>query len=174
MKIGTLETERLYLRSFKKSDAEFAIGIWNDPVMGEYLADEAMLEISEDYLREIENLADDNQCCYMIAELKENRERVGTCSFIPCNDGKVYDIAYCVHKNYWRKGFATEMILGMIDYATKRGAKKITVCVDKNNTGSNAVMKKLGFTVAEENSYKKRGTDRICEDYKYELHLQTD
>ena len=65
MKIGTLETERLYLRSFNKSDAEFAIGIWNDPVMGEYLADEAMREISEDYLREIENLADDNQCCYI-------------------------------------------------------------------------------------------------------------
>lgn len=55
--------------------------------------------------------------------------------------------------------------------AKRRGAEKITVCVDKNNTGSNAVMKKLGFTVAEESVYRKRGTDKICADYIYELKL---
>ena len=42
MKIQTIETPRLYLRSFEKEDARFAISIWNDPEMGEYLLDEAM------------------------------------------------------------------------------------------------------------------------------------
>lgn len=171
MKIETIETARLYLRGFERADAEFAISIWNDPEMGQYLADAAMEEIDEAYLKEIEDLADDEICCYMIAEFKDNHERIGTCSFIPSKDGQSYDIAYCVHKAHWRKGYATEMITAMVDYAREQGAKKITVCVDKKNEGSNAVVRKLGFTVAEESEYKKRGTDVMCADYKYELWL---
>lgn len=171
MKIKTIETPRLFLRGFEKEDARFAISIWNDPEMGEYLADEAMEEIDEEYLKEIEKLGEDEACCYLISELKETGERIGTCSFMPSGDGEVYDIAYCVHKNQWRKGYATEMIQGMIDHAKEQGAKKITVCVDKENVGSNAVVRKFGFTVAEESAYKKRGTDKMCADYKYELNL---
>ncbi len=36
MKIEIIETERLYLRGFEKTDVEFAISVWNDPEMGEY------------------------------------------------------------------------------------------------------------------------------------------
>ena len=171
MKIEKIETARLYLRGFEKEDAPFAISIWNDPEMGEYLADEAMEEVDSVYLKQIEELGEDEECCYLIAELKETSERIGTCSFIPSKDGESYDIAYCVHKSQWRKGFATEMIQGMIAHAKAQGAKKITVCVDKDNVASNAVMRKLGFAVAEESAYRKRGTDQMCEDYKYELRV---
>ena len=171
MKINTIETSRLFLRGFEKEDARFAISIWNDPEMGEYLADEAMETVDAEYLKEIEALGDEEVCCYLISELQETGERIGTCSFMPSQDGEIYDIAYCVHKKYWRKGFATEMIQGMIDYAKIQGAKKITVCVDKENVASNAVVRKFGFTVAEESAYKKRGTDKMCADYKYELDL---
>lgn len=64
------------------------------------MPDEAMEEIDEAYLKEIEALEYDDICCYLIAEFKDTHERIGTCSFIPNEDGKVYDIAYCVHKNY--------------------------------------------------------------------------
>lgn len=146
MKVEKIETPRLYLRGFTREDARFAIGIWNDREMGE-----------------------DEECCYLIAEDRGTGERIGTCSFIPMENGGIYDIAYCVHKSHWRQGYATEMIKGMVEYARRHGAKKITVTVDKKNTASNGVMKKLGFTVAAEGSYKKRGTDRECSDYKYEL-----
>ena len=43
MQIETIDTKRLYLRGFQKEDAVFAISIWNDPEMGEYLPDEAMV-----------------------------------------------------------------------------------------------------------------------------------
>lgn len=171
MKIETIETPRLYLRSFEREDARFAISIWNDPEMGEYLADEAMEEIDEAYLKEIEDLADNEICCYLIAESKETHERIGTCSFIPGKDGLTYDIAYCVHKSQWRKGYATEMVGGMIAHAKQQGAKKITVCVDKENVASNGVVRKFGFTVAKESAYKKRGTDKMCADYLYELEV---
>ena len=39
MKIKPIETERLLLRGFTKDDAPFALSIWNDPDMSEYLPD---------------------------------------------------------------------------------------------------------------------------------------
>ncbi len=166
-----IETERLYLRGFRKEDALFAISIWNDPKMGEYLPDEAMQEIDEAYLKEIEELAEDKECCYMIAELKDTHIRIGTCSFIPSEDGRVYDIAYCVHKDYWRNGYATEMARGMADYARAHGADKVTVRVNKDNVASNSIARKMGFAVIGEKRYKKRGTELEFCDYLYELSL---
>lgn len=172
MRVETIETECLYLRGFQKEDAVFAISIWNDPEMGEYLPDEAMDEIDEAYLREIEELSEDEVCCYMIAEFKDTHERVGTCSFIPSEDGKVYDIAYCVHKKFWRNGYATEMAGGMVDYAKKHGAGKVTVRVNKENAASNRIVRKMGFDVIGEKCYKKRGTELEFGDYLYELNLK--
>lgn len=171
MRIQTIETPRLFLRSFEKEDARFAISIWNDPEMGEYLPDEAMEEIDADYLKEIEALPEDKDCCYLISERKDSHEKIGTCSFMVSDDGKVYDIAYCVHRNYWRNGFATEAAKGMIDYAVRQGAEKITVRVNTENIGSNKVVKKLGFKVTGEKTYKKRGTDKEFTDYLYELRV---
>ncbi|MBD5469328.1 MAG: GNAT family N-acetyltransferase [Lachnospiraceae bacterium] len=172
MQVETIETKHLYLREFRKEDARFAISIWNDPEMGEYLPDEAMEEIDEAYLKEIEELSEDETCCYMIAEFKDTHERVGTCSFIPSADGKVYDIAYCVHKKFWRNGYATEMAGGMVDYAKNHGANKITVRVNKDNVGSNKVVRKIGFEVIGEKRYKKRGTELDFCDYLYELNIE--
>lgn len=171
MKVKTIETPRLNLRSFEKTDARFAISIWNDPEMGEYLPDEAMEEIDGAYLKEIEDLANDKTCYYMISESKDTHERIGTCSFIVSDEEKIYDIAYCVHRKHWRNGYATEMAKGMIDYARSQGATKISVRVNHMNVGSNKVVQNLGFEVVAEQSYKKRGTDTEFTDYIYELRL---
>lgn len=171
MKIETIETNRLYLRGFCPEDARFAIGIWNDPKMGKYLSDPAMEEIDEAYLKSIEALGEDEDCCYLISVDKNTRERIGTCSFIPDKAGKSYDIAYCVHEKYWGKGYGTEMAEGMIKYAKGQGAEKITVSVNKENAASNAVVRKLGFAAVGEGSFRKRGTEQVLSDYKYELRI---
>ena len=139
--------------------------------MGEYLPDEAMEEIEEDYVKEIEALSEDKDCFYLISELKDSHKRIGTCSFMVSDDGKVYDIAYCVHRDYWRKGYATESAKGMIDYAVAQGAEKITVRVNKENVDSNKVVRKLGFEAVGEKTYKKRGTEEVFADYLYELKV---
>ena len=171
MRIQTIETPRLYLRSFEKEDARFAISIWNDPEMGEYLPDEAMEEIDENYVKAIEELAEVEDCYYLISELKDTHMRTGTCSFMVSDDRKIYDIAYCVHRNHWRNGYATEMAKGMIDYAKNQGATKVTVRVNKENVGSNKVVRSLGFEVVGEKTYKKRGTEIVFADYLYELKI---
>ena len=169
MKIPPIETERLYLRGFTPEDARFALSIWNDPEMGEYLMDEAMETIDEEYLRMVEKLGEDGECCYLIAVDKDAGTRIGTCSFLP--EGAVYDIAYCVHRDFWRQGYATEMVGGMIGWAREQGAKKVTILIFSENPGSNAIARKFGFRIAETRTVKKRGTDREFLEYKYELEL---
>ena len=55
MQIEKIITSRLAIRGFTADDARFAISIWNDLEMGEYLADPALEEekITPEYLREI-------------------------------------------------------------------------------------------------------------------------
>ena len=169
MKIEKIETNRLYLRGFTPEDADFALSIWNDPEMGEYLLDECMETVSEEYHREIEQLGDSPDCCYLIAEDKATGERIGTCSFIP--EGDVYDIAYCVSKEHWRKGYATEMAAGMRDYARSHGGKKLTISIFKGNAASIAIAERLGCKIVSERPYQKKGSDKVMTEYHYEADL---
>lgn len=171
MKIESIETPRLLLRGFTPGDAMWAYGIWNDPEMGQYLPDEAMDEIDASYLKMLEGLGEDEECCYLIPVFKDTLERVGTCSFMVNEENKVYDIAYCVHKKYWGNGYATEIAQGMIEYARSQGAEAVTIFVSVENIASNRVAKKCGGVIVGENTYQKKGTDTIMKEYKYEIKL---
>lgn len=167
MKIERIETERLYLRGFTPEDALFAIGIWNSPDTGEYLLDEPMETVDPAYRKEIEALGEDEKCCYLIAEDKATGERIGTCSFIP--EEGVYDIAYCVSKDRWRQGYATEMAKGMRDYAKSRGGKKLTIQIFEGNAASIAIAEKLGCKIVSQRLYRKKG--REMTEYQYAVEL---
>lgn len=171
MKIEPIITPRLKLRGFEKDDALWAYSIWNDPDMGEYLPDEAKEGIDYEYIKELEKLGDDEECCYLIPVLKDNLKRVGTCSFMFLENGKVCDIAYCVHRDFQQQGFATEMAKGMIDYAKKHGANKVSIKVSKENVPSNKVAVKCGGKIVEENAYVKKGTGLKMQEYTYEIAI---
>lgn len=171
MKIKPIETPRLKLRGFTKEDALWAYSIWNDPEMGEYLPDEAKEDIDPEYIKMLETLGESEECCYLIPVFKNSGQRVGTCSFIISEDKKIYDIAYCVHKEFQRQGYATEIAQGMIDYARMQGAEKVTIWVSKENVPSNHVAVKCGGKIVSEKTYKKRGTDITMEEYLYEVLL---
>lgn len=171
MKIKPIHTDRLILRGFQPEDAGFAISIWNDPEMGEYLPDPSIEHVDAEYREMVENLGSDEECCYMIATLNSTGNRIGTCSFIKSADGKVYDIAYCVHKAFWNQGFATEMAEGMIGHARRNGAAKITIAINRENPASNHIAQKLGFAVVGEKTYMKKGTDLTYTDFLYKLNI---
>ena len=75
MKIETIETSRLFLRSFTKKDVDFAVSIWNDPDMGEYLSDPSLENMDDEYRAMLETLGEDPECCYLISESRNTGER---------------------------------------------------------------------------------------------------
>lgn len=171
MKIQPIETSRLILRGFTKEDALWAYRIWNDPEMGFYLPDEVKEELDLEYLKELEVLGEDEECCYLIPIFKDSEERVGTCSFIFTEEDKVFDIAYCVHKDFQCQGYATEIAQGLIRYARGIGAEKVTLRVSKENIPSNRVAIKCGGKPVQEGTYRKKGTETLREEYLYEILL---
>ena len=119
----------------------------------------------------VEGLGEDAECCYLIAVDKENGERIGTCSFIPSEEGRAYAIAYGVHASFWNQGYGMEIAEGLVGYARGREAKMVTIRINQKNAASNRIAQKLGFTVVGEKSYQKRGTGLQFMDNLYELYL---
>ena len=151
------------------------MSVWNDPEMGQYLPDASSDDMSEEeyqsQLKELETLGDDEECCYLISELKATGERIGACSFLPSEDGSIYDIGYCVHRTHWRNGYATEMVQGMIEYAKFQGAKSITIMITEGNIASERIAEKFGGRVVKTSSYVKKGTNLTFTDNMYEIKL---
>ncbi|MDU5021748.1 MAG: GNAT family N-acetyltransferase, partial [Clostridiales bacterium] len=111
-------------------------------------------------------------CYYFIAISKKDGNYIGTCSAFPSEDKRHWDLGYATHKKYWRQGYATEMIKALCSFCIENEAEYITADVAKLNTGSNAVLRKLGFKIEKEGSFKKSGTDIVYENYTYRLDLQ--
>lgn len=172
MKRIELKTKRLIIKNTKKEDADFCLDIWLDDEMGKYLSDPPREKANDTYLKWKDSLEVYDGCYYFIAVSKENGNYIGTCSAVPCKDKKHWDLGYAIHKNYWCQGYATEMIKALCSFCVENGAEYITADVAKLNNSSNAVLRKLGFRIEKEGSFKKSGTDVVYENYTYRLDLQ--
>ncbi len=169
MTTNNIETERLILRSTRESDADFCLSMWLDDEMGKYMSDPPRDKADAATLNFAQGIESDESWYPFVAILKETGEAIGTCSIIPMENPTHWDLGYAIHKNYWRQGYATEMLTAVIDFAYAKGARKFTAKVAQENAGSNGVMRKLGFVVEKEGSFKKLCTDIVYADYTYVL-----
>ncbi|HIS75462.1 MAG TPA: GNAT family N-acetyltransferase [Candidatus Merdivicinus excrementipullorum] len=172
MTTNSIETERLLIRSIREEDGEFCLSMWLDEEMGKYLSDPPRDKADEAELNFAQGIEEQEGWYPFVAELKSTGERMATCSLVPSEDGKTWDLGYCVHRDYWRQGFAAEMIAALIEEAYRRGGRSFTAAVAKENAGSNAVLRKLGFSIEKEGSFRKRGTDIVYPEYIYRLDLE--
>ncbi len=173
MTTNDIATERLILRSTQESDGEFCLSLWLDDEMGRYLSDPPRALADDLELNFARGIEDDEGWYPFIAVRRDTGERIGTCSLVPSEDGACWDLGYCVHRDYWRQGIATEMIRALIDYGRARGGRAFTADVAKENAGSNAVLRKLGFRPVKEGTFRKRLTDIVYESYTYRLELDS-
>lgn len=169
--LNQMESNRLIIRSTKKEDTEFSLDIWLDDEMGKYLSDPPRALVGDLYNEWKETIETYDGCYYFVAISKESSQYIGTCSLVPNQDLTVWDLGYTVHKDHWNQGFATEIIKTLIEVCAKMGGKKVTASVAKENRGSNAVLKKLGFNVEKEGVFRKQKTDIYYEEFIYSFIL---
>ena len=102
------------------------------------------------FLSSIEKNSDNAPWLYRYCLLKQNENDkpvlVGSIGFLgqPDKDGKV-ETGYSVLPQFEGRGYATEMLKGILDWAIKNGAKKIIARTDTNNLKSQRVLEKAGF-----------------------------
>ena len=87
-----------------------------------------------------------------------------------------FELGYCFHSAYHRKGYARESISAILDAAKDMGAAKITVGTALNNTPSVRLLTSLGFVPVgtETVSFYKdeEGNDITFEGGEFELLLR--
>lgn len=162
-----LESKRLHIHTTRKEDTDFCLDIWLDDEMGQYMSDPPRDKADDTYLEWKETIEVFEGCYYFVSFCKETGKRIGTCSTVPDEESKNWDLGYSIHKDYWQQGYATEMIDRLIQFCKEGGAESVTASVAKANPGSNAVLKKLGFYPESEGHFKKCGTDLVFEKYIY-------
>ena len=170
--IKDLETNRLVIRSTREEDADFCIDMWSDDEMGKYMSNPPRDKAGDFFLKWKESVELYEGCYYFVAVSKETGNYIGTCSAVPSYDKKIWDLGYSIHKKYWRQNFATEMIRELIDFCYNNGGREITAAVAQQNSGSNALLRKLGFYIEKEGSFKKSKTDIVYDEYTYRIDLE--
>ncbi|MGY4794682.1 GNAT family N-acetyltransferase [Lysinibacillus sp. FSL K6-0057] len=147
--IEDINTERLRLRKMVKADAKSLLAIWSDPEVTKYMNithfthEEQALEMIE----LLEQLARQHKAIRFSIFEKASNHIIGSCGFNMVDyDKALTEIGYDLGKVHWGKGYATEAITALIDYAfTQLTMETIVAKVDAANINSIKVLKKLNF-----------------------------
>ena len=164
-------TSRIVIRNYSKSDLPFLIDMWLDEENGKYLSDPTKAYVDDQYQKALNELEDNLNGYYLTVVLSDTEKVMGSCFIFPDVKKECFELAYCIHKNYWGQGYGTELISSIIDWVYSYGGTEITAEVAKENIASNLLLKKKGFEVISESKFKKYNMDIYFESYIYRLVL---
>lgn len=145
-----LETERLILRHWTLADTQAMFEICRDAEVMRYIGtgkpytspDEA-----EKFLRWAIEYQKENGFCRWAAVEKASEKIVGSCGFAYPHGTPEVELGYLFHRAFWGKGFATEAARAVLNYGfEKLGFREIIAITDLQNTASQRVLEKIGFT----------------------------
>ncbi|MDR2505574.1 MAG: GNAT family N-acetyltransferase [Oscillospiraceae bacterium] len=170
MKTADIETSRLIIRSMSLDDAAIAWSFWGNPKVAKYLGDPLYKDVDE--LREVISDIDDWKDEYpFIAYHKETGEPAATCSVGQEGAPDTWGFGYCVREDLWGKGYATEIVKALIDFAAAHGIRKFQGTVAQENIASVRVMEKVGMTFDHASTFRKKGTDNVYASAIYKMSL---
>ena len=144
-----LETERLMLRQIKTEDVDAIFNCWmQDEDVSRYMYWKASKDIKEtqEFIRyELGNIENDKWYRWIIV-LKQTDEIIGTCLIYYNDEENNWDISYNLGKMYWGKGYITEAMHQVMEYAINKLTIKECIAIHAiENPESGRVIQKLGF-----------------------------
>ncbi len=146
-----IETERLLLRRFKPSDAEYMFKNWaNDSEVFRFFTRNAHSDViqTEQTIREWINAYTDDYCYNWAIELKEIGEIIGQISLVDLSEKySLCEVGFTLGRSFWKKGIGTEALKTVINYLFKEiGINRIEGKHNILNLASGRVMQKSGMT----------------------------
>lgn len=145
-----LETGRLGLRRMTVADLDFVAAMLSDPeVMRFYPHLYDRDEAAEWLRRQRDRYADDGHGLWLVEERVTKRPvgQIGLC-MQEVDGAALPEVAYLVHRPYWRRGYALEAARATRDYAFEALAyARVISLVRPDNLPSRAVAERLGMRV---------------------------
>lgn len=160
------QTRRLLIRTLKKDDSDDYFDMMGNPnVMNPIPRDAMAREKSNDHLNNFlntEHTPSDRKVWAI--ELKSENKFIGLCAFLKNNENED-EIGYRLREKYWRKGFGTEVTVGLLKYGfDQMKMDKITADVDTRNLNSVKILEK--FMIAKKEFFNESDN---CTDRRYEI-----
>ena len=144
----TLETERLYLRSFVSGDLDDFAALNADPEVMLYIGDgqPQTKQQTTERLRSIIDHHDKHGFALCAAIEKTSRAFLGFCGLQFLDNTQEVEVGYRLAKRFWRKGFATEAAKASVRYGFEElGFDRIVAVVHPENEASQRVIQKIGL-----------------------------
>ncbi len=148
--LDAIETERLLLRGIDETDAELIVKWRSVPNVYQYFKSPHQITL-EEHLNWYRNryLRNANRFDWICIE-KESVNRIGI--FGLYKEEKI-EVNYLLAPEEQHKGYATEAIRGLIDYASKKwNSKQVVAEIHQSNKPSIALVEKLGFEVISQDN----------------------
>ena len=144
-----LETERLTLRRLSTDDAEFVLGLLNEPSFLRYIGDRGVrnLEQATQYiLNRLVTSYERNGFGLYLVELKESGIPIGISGLVKRDTLPDADIGFAFLPAYWSKGYAVESAVAVMKYAREvLGLTRIVAITSLDNEASAKLLGKIGL-----------------------------
>lgn len=158
METPVLETDRLILRPFRKSDAEDVFTCWeSDPEVAKYMfwTSHNDPEKTKEWIRfEIVQIQVSDWYRFALVT-KDSNELIGTALIYYEDEVQSWEIGYNLGRKFWGKGYTAEAMKRVLKFSKE--VLHLTEVVGryaKENPASGNVMRKLGFTFEKNIPYE--------------------
>ena len=173
-RLPDMETDRLYLRQRTSADAEDIFAYARLPEVSVPAGFPAVETLADEfyYIEHIypSNLAKENIPSGYGITLKGTDKVIGSIDFPHRHGDKTLEIGYLLHPDYWGQGIVPEAGRAMLKVGFELlGLDKIIlICYDYNKQ-SQAVARKLGFTLETVSEEIQDPAGRVCRDETWGL-----
>lgn len=159
--VRVFETERLYARRLRESDAWRIFETWAcDPEVTRYLTWPAHknVEVTKKIVASWMADYDDEKCHRYGLCLKGTDALVGMIDVVGYLDG-CPAVGYVLGRAYWGCGYMTEACNAFVAYLFEQGFPAVRIEADARNAASNHVIEKCGFELTGHEDKTVRGED---------------
>lgn len=144
-----LETDRLILKHFEKTDSAEMLQLRSNPALMKYICRplQTSLNEAEELINKIDELIKNNAGINWAIYLKSEQKIIGSVSFHKI-DKENYrgEIGYFILPTFWQQGIISEAITTVLNYGFNTlQFHSVEAQIDPNNIASERVLKKFNF-----------------------------
>lgn len=172
-----LETERLMIREHVEEDLYNLHELLSDSKVMYFLDDlkTSTLEESKENLEVSisESQKQDREKYFLAITDKLTRAyigEIGVTRLLKSEYGNTFEMGYFILEKWWGKGIVTEASSQFLDYCFKElGAMKVIIGCNKDNQGSEKIIKKLGMIKEAEFIHHVVLHGKLCDRVEYRM-----
>ncbi len=165
-----LKSNRLGFRHWCEDDLAIAIGLWGDYEVTKFFDARGKWSRDEVQQRLAKEIRSDKQhgVQYWPVFLLETNGHIGCCGLRPYDLPQgICEIGFHIRSNQWRRGYAREAAVAIIDYAfSTLKVNGLFAGHNPNNTASRHLLRQLGFRYTHDEFYSPTGLNHLSYEMK--------